>query len=1007
MKLTELSVKRPVTTMMTLLSFVVIGYISFTRLPMEFFPAIDVPFIFVYLPYQGSTPEEVEKKITGPAEEVLSMISGIKKIRSNSNQNDANIQLEFNWGEDANIKAMEAREKLDGIKHLLPDDFERFYVFKFNTSDMPVLEIRLSSNKDISNAYDLLERSIKRPLERIPGVADVEMHGVEKKTLKVEVIPDKLISHNIDISKVSATLSRNDFSISNGKLKINDATFMIRSESKLTTPDEIANLRIIGTSLKISDIAKVTYQSPELEYGRHLNGKFAVGLSVKKSSEANAVDVCSRIIRTIDEINQNPEMEGIDVYLMENQGEGIKSSLRELLNSGMVGALFALMVLYVFLRSITNTVIVILSVPFSMLITGVVMYFLDMSLNILSMMGLMLAVGMLVDNAVVAMESIHKHQSEMKDRKSASIVGTGKIALAITAGTATSIIVFLPNIINDDNIVSIYLKFVGLPLVIALTASLIISLTVVPVFTSLFKFEFTYKDSKLINKARNFYLRLLEWFLDHHIASIFIIIGILISVAIPANIVKSGDENAMGTRLNLFFNISGDYKLDKVEADVDKVEKYLLENKNKFEIRDVYTFYNTSYARSTIILHEEDREKSSEEIMEEIKKELPKISLGSPSFEWRSSNQDDNLRVRLTGKSSQVLIELTNDVEKYLSGFSGLVDVKSEATSGEKELHVVIDREKAHKYGFTTSSIASAVSTAMRGFSVSKMRTGDNETDIYLKFDDSELKNIENLKEVPLYNSRGDLYKLNNFAEFRYGRGPGTISRENRETSLGVKIGLKGLSKEDSRNLITYAMEKFKLPDGYKWDFGSSFDNWDNGVQTLQQNLLLALALIYFIMAALFESFLLPISIWSSIIFAIVGVWWAFLLTGTDFSFMGWIGILILVGVVVNNGIVLIEYISHLINEGYSRKDAIMKAGSERFRPILMTAGTTILSMLPLCIAQTQIGGDGPPYYPMARAIAGGLFFSTVVTLLILPSVYIILDDIRKKYYKLVKKALS
>ncbi len=987
MKLTELSIKRPVTTMMILLSFVVVGYISFSRLPMEFFPALDVPFVGVYIPYPNSTPEEVEKEITRPVEEVLAMISGVNKIKSNSSQNSAWVELHFNWGEDSDIKALETREKLDGIKHLLPDDMERFFVFKFNTSDMPVLQIRVSSNRDISNSYELLQRNLKRPLERLNGVAEVDMYGVEKKEIKIEVNPDRLIAHSITTNDLINVLMRSDFSISNGELNTGSSSIMVRSMSKIKGVDDLKNLKINNSGLLLSNIAEVSYTAPKRDYGRHLNGKYAVGLSIKKSSEANTINVTNRILDEIEKIKKSPEMEGINVYLMENQGEGIKSSLKELLNSGLLGGFFALLILYFFLRSFSNTLIVILSVPFSMLITGVVMYFMDISLNVLSMMGLMLAVGMLVDNGVVTMESIHKHQRELKDRKKSAVLGTGKIALAITAGTITSVIVFLPNIINDSSVISIYLKYVGVPLVIALLASLAISLTAIPVLTTVFNGNLEEKKNQIIENFKKRYLKILTWLLDHHKGSIFIILATLFSIGIPVSFVKSGEGSAMGRKMRLFYNINGEYKIERV-------------------VEEVETYYNTGEAKSVLLLKKEGSGKTTEELMELIKKDLPKISIGNPAFEWKTARDDDVLRVRLTGKSSKKLIDLSEDIVKYLSNIEGLTDLHSEASSGDKEIMVVVDRIKAGNYGFSTAEIARTISSSMRGTTINKLKTDDGEIDISLKFREEDRRDLEDLKEIPLKNRDGKIFKLKNLANFKYTRGPGVIRRDNRETSIGIQIGVDGITKEESRPIIESAMERIKLPLGYKWDFGWSFQNWDMGIETLKFNLLLALVLIYFVMAALFESFILPISIWSSIIFAVIGVYWSFLLTGTTFSFMAWIGVLILVGVVVNNGIVLIEYINNLIEEGYSRKDAVLKAGSERFRPILMTAGTTILSMLPLCMVTTQIGGNGPPYYPMARAIVGGLFFSTTVTLLILPSIYIILDDIRNKYLKIITKAL-
>lgn len=1026
MSLTQFSLSRPVTIFMVFLSFIVLGGISYFLIPMEFFPAVDAPFIFVWIPYPGATPEEIENQITSPAEEALALVTDVKDIYSESAPGRAWIRLDFQYTEklDTNIKAIEAREKLDAVRHLFPDDLDRFYIFKWSTEDMPIIQLRFSSSKDLSGAYDMLDRNVKRKLERIPGVSKVELYGTAKKRVEIQISLDKIITHKIDLRQLLDKLRKSDFALSAGKISRGGKEMQVRIIGEFQTLDEIKNLPITNT-VKLSDIAQITFDMPEMDEGRHLNRAFAAGLEVYKSSGANTIEISNRVLDTIEEIKKNPEMEGVNLFFIENVAEGITSSIKELFKSGMLGAFLAVLILLFFLRRISTTMIVVLSVPFSLLVTGVFMYFLGISLNILSMMGLLLAVGMLVDNAVVAMESIHRYEEEelkklngsadektqKKIKKAAVLKGVKKIAMAITSGTLTTVIVFLPNIVSPKAQVSLWLKHVGLTLVIALLASLVIAQTIVPLLAYKLKEKDYFKKKKenLADKLTAWYSKILKWKLDHHKASVLIMFGVLFSIVIPMNFVKQDMfPQQMDRKIRIHYHINGSYKLEIVENAVNIMEDFIYENEDRFEIESVYSYYNSNYATTTINLKTGDEAKrKQDEITEEIKEEMPKIAIGSPTFKWQRSGGEGNTRIVIHGKSIESLTKITKDIAKKLSYRPEFTEVLSEAEKGEKEIQISVDREKAKLHNISAVQAASTVSAAMRGTKINTFKDENGETDIMLQFRDKDTENLSNLKELPIFTPDGNQIELQSIAQFKTGMTPKTINRENRATSMGVTMQLKDIDQKQAKDILKNFMENYKLPPGYKWSFGKSFSHEDETQKTMLVNILLALALIYFVMASLFESFVFPAAIWSSIIFSVVGVFWFFLITGSTFSIMAMIGILILIGVVVNNGIVLIDHINQLRAEGIDRYNAILRAGSERLRPILMTAGTTVLSLVPLTIVRTQIGGNGPPYFPMARAIVGGLTFSTLVTIFILPTIYTMLDDLRIWSSEVLRQALK
>ena len=391
-----------------------------------------------------------------------------------------------------------------------------------------------------------------------------------------------------------------------------------------------------------------------------------------------------------------------------------------------------------------------------------------------------------------------------------------------------------------------------------------------------------------------------------------------------------------------------------------------------------------------------DGNKPQEQIRKEIEAGLPKLAIGRLTFERRRGMGGENsLKIFLEGKSSAQLVELAPGVVKVLARVPGLVDVRSDAEAGEQEIQVVVDRDRAALYGFSANQVAGMVSVAMRGVNLRRFHDENGETEVRVEFQEGDRQTLDQLQNLVMYNRQKQPVKLSTLANFQVRRGPRSIHRENRVTSLGISINLKDITVDQAKERIKPVMDQYRLPTGCSWSYGRSFDFEEETFNTMMINLLLAICLIYIIMASLFESLIFPAAIVSSIVFAIVGVFWFFMITGTTFSIMALIGILILIGVVVNNGIVLIDHINRYRVNGLNRHEAIVKAGMERIRPILMTAGTTILSLVPLSIVNTQIGGDGPPYYPMARAIVGGLAFSTIVTLLVLPRIYVLLDDWR------------
>ncbi|WP_339719896.1 efflux RND transporter permease subunit [uncultured Paraglaciecola sp.] len=1006
--LADFAIRRPVTIMMVFLSMLVLGMLSSQLLPLEKFPSIDIPEIAIRIPYSDATPVEVEKMITRPVEEALATMSGIKRLRSRSSEDAAEIQLQFAWDENLKAKGIEAREKIDAIRADLPEDVERILVYQFNTNDMPIFSLRVSSERDLSSAYDLLDRNLKRPIERVAGVSKVELYGVTKKQISIRLDQQLMAALQVNTNELAKSLSNANFSLTAGSFIDADIQqkITVNPQGEFTSLQEIQDL-MVKKGVRLSDIALVKYEKPKPTEGRHLDQSFAVGFNIYRESTSNMVEVSKEVLKVIDEANSNPAFNGIHLFIMQNEAESVTKSLSDLLNAGLIGALLSLLVLYAFLRNVTTTLLVVLSVPFSICITLGCMYMMGYSINILSMMGLMLAVGMLVDNAVVVTESIEQEKQNTPDVVAATKAGVGKVSLAVIAGTLTTAIVFLPNIVGAKVNVTIFLEHVAIAICISLFASLLISQTLIPLLATKIKPKVSNaapnNQPKTLGKFATWYKGILTWSLKHQGKTSLIAILILASTAFPMQYVTSDDDNDNDqNRVWMNYDIQGSFSLEEVEKTVSKMEQYLYANQQKFYIKQVYTYYTAGFAVSGITLID-DLPVSQSTVKKLITENLPSFVRAKPSFQWDQGN-GGGIQMTLVGDSSEKLEQIAKQIIPILANVEGLSEVKTDTSRQKQELQVVIDRQKAFRFGLNSSDISQVVATALRGANLRTFRHGDSgEVGIRLMYDEQLQNSLEALKNLTITRLSGQNVTLDMIAQLTVKPRLSEINRSYRQTSITVGGNLQdGFTLEDAQKSIQGVMEHINLPTGYDWTFDGSIERQNQNETAMQTNMLLALIMIYIVMAALFESLLLPTAVITSLLFSMTGVFWALFAAGLPMSIMSMIGMLILMGIVVNNGIVLVDRINQLINMGYGAQQAIVEACLNRIRPILMTVATTVLGLVPLAFGSTRLGGDGPPYSPMAISIIGGLIFSTLTSLVLVPLAYFLLLKLRSKTTEMI-----
>jgi HAE1 family hydrophobic/amphiphilic exporter-1 len=1015
MTLAELSLKRPVTAIMFFVTMVVIGLIAAFRLPLEQFPSIDAPFLFVQIPYPGSTPAEIERTITRPVEEALATLPGVKRMNSTSDAEAAQIFMEFKWGESVAIKAVQAREKIDAIRADLPSDMQRYFVQKFSTSDEPVLQLRIASNgADLSNAYELIEREIKRPLERIPGVANVDISGIGKPEVQIELSSDRLSAHNINLNDLYQKLTDANFALSAGQVDGAGTRFRVQPQGQWRTLDDIRAVPLDAKGLKLGDIATVTLRPARVDFARRLDGKPAIGVDIRRERNANLVDVGTAVMKEVKIIQASPELRGMQVYAMESQADSVTGSLSQLGKAGLEGTLLSVLVLFFFLRDWSSTLMVSLSIPICFVMTLGCMYFFGISLNVLSMMGLLLAVGMLVDNAVVVVESIYQYREKYPDKPWYSAVqGTQVVGVAIAAGTLSSVVVFLPNIFGEANNISIFLAQVAISMSIAHLASWLVAVSLVPMFASRLPPPKFIGQVNAITRLRDRYGRVVSWTLAHRRWTMLAVVGLVIASFVPMTQMKSDFFGGGESRqLRLFYQLNANYRLQDLKPEVMKVEQYLNDNREKFEITSVYTWYAEQGEAMTRILLQDTKpgviewtkglfgfgsNRAASLIKEDIRKGLPTLATGKVGFD---GNGDGGLGggvdISLIGDSMEQLRDLAPNVLNVLSHLPSLRDVRTEKGNGDREVATQVDRIRAKQYGFDAQTVANYIQIALRGMPLKDFHADDRQLPVWLRFQGADTQSLAGLSDYKLRAPDGSQVPLLSMLRTDSHETASAIQRVDRLTALKITANLADkMTMQDARKEITSALNAVALPPGYRWSFGEGFDREDQAGSQMMFNTLIALALVYIVMCAMFESLIYPIAILTTFVFSVFGVFWLFWLTGTTFSIMAAIGILILMGVVVNNGIVMIVHINQLRQHGHLRTEALVLGAKERLRPVLMTMATAIGGMLPLALGGAEAWSDGPPYFPMARAIAGGLTFSTIVTLLALPCIYALLDDVR------------
>ena len=1037
MSIVRFSVNKPVTMFMIITAVIVLGIISVKKIPLLYLPEFSGSSLWINVSFPSSSPEEIERLITVPLEDALGLIENVDSVSSTSSSNNANVSLGFKVGADMHIAAMQVMNRINEIRASLPDDVEWIRIERFRSGDIPVIELQVGGNIQSEKLYYIIEKVIKRRLQRINGVASVETSGIYEKQIFVRLDKEKLASHGVDALFLRDLLVSSNTSTSAGNIIDGEVKYTIRTIGDFKNVKDIAKLPVaismsdIGDDTDITnpttqlltfgDLADIQYTFPEKTKVRRLHGKDAVTLSVIKSSNANTIAVAEDVKMALTRLQSDPRLRGLEINIFRDRAEPVVKSLSKLKSTGIVGGLLVIIVLFVFLRNIRSTVIVVCAIPVSILFTFCMMFMLrrlfnaDITINVVSLSGIMLAIGILVDPAIVVLENIFRHKTQnglaVKD---AAVTATREVSLAITAATATTVAVFIPLVFLSKNRMGIFLHDFGVTLCLIVTTSLLVSLSMIPYASSLLLKKDRRKDlnqpGKQIqgkNRENRFvksYLSLARITIKHKWITTGVAIAIVGgSVHLFLNLDKEIVWSTPYRETKIWVDVPVDYDIDDTSALFEKLEDLIDRNKAKLDI----VAFSTNFEKDggligAYLKTKETATLSIADVRERLKKLFPVI----PGVKYVSARRygfgpsANNIKVDLYGKNLDVLSRLAEKAKTKLERAPYIKEVDTNLQSGTYELHVNIMRNKAHMYGLPPRRVAMGLSGVLSSRTVTALKNDDYDIDITLQAKKEDRDTLDELKNVTLKGDDGTLIAVDRVAMFNRTKGPKSIRRQDRKPIVTLSINYKGAGYQTLKGDITSVMNQLSFPPDYKWEMGGRYRHYGKEAKELNFGLILAIIIIYLIMASLFESFVYPFTIMLTIPFAFTGVTFIFHFMDIPLNDFAQIGMILLVGIVVNNAIVLIDYINKQRNNGMERDDAILKGLKDRFRPILMTSITTILGLMPMVLPLLlpqffgKLEGRELLWAPLGLVIVSGLTASTLLTLIILPTFYSLIDDV-------------
>ncbi len=1033
--LTTIAMHRPVTVLMLVITVLALGGIAWRRIPIEFLPKFDFPFIICVIPYPGATPQQVENEVAIPAEGEFRTISQLRRISTTSDSDGCTVHLAFDFGSDMALAAADVRDRMERLRLQMPTGVDRMVIQRWSSDSLPVVFLTLYGDEDYEDLSHMARTVVKSRLTRLDGVADVQVFGKPEQEVLIEFDQNELISRNLSLYQVVSSLQDASFNMSVGELTDGGAKYYVRVLAEYRDPAEIADLVVGPNATRLGHVADVGYRSRELEQDYDIDGHEGVVIMVRKEAEANTVAVCAGVVEELETLHGEPEFEGIESFIIFNQADIITMALEALLDAGRWGGLLAIAVLYVFLQRIRPTLLVALAIPASVVVALVYMFFAGMTLNLITMISLIVAFGMLVDNSIVVIENIYRYNQLGLDPRESARRGASEVGLAITAATMTTVVVFLPITFLEAGEMSTYMKQFGMPITVSLLASLVIALTVIPLAASrmrelnpdiaghpllvrlrrilravlgnrVYGALASLRRLHPIQRIIDLYVLALGWVMRRRLATCILLAGLIaLTVMIPYQHVGRKDmPNADSRQISVRLKFDQTMDMEMIRSRMELLQARLNDLREDLGVKTVFSSFGGEGGDLAIFLKQKDEYPegqgppyTTEQVRDALWKLLPDAIPGG-ELEFGIADADESnsaIELFIRGDDSETLAQYARDLRDRLSAnIPQILEATTEEERAREEIQIQVDEVLAADVGVTPIAIAQTVDFSLRGIRLPYIKQGSREVPVWAQFREEDRKTRANLDNVGVLTQSGELAPVSRLVDYTRARSPRAITRVNGKNVTVVRVESLPSDLDTVVEGIKRVVAGFRLPRGYTIDLGDRIEGLDKDLRNFLLAFALSATLIYLVMGALFESFILPLSILWSVPLAFIGVYWMLYLTETSLDPVAFIGMILMTGIVVNNGIVIIDHINQLRLGGMNRYDAVLHAGRDRFRPVMMTALTTILGCVPISFG-TLLGTDAT-FEGLGRALIGGLTTGTLLTLLIVPLVYSAIDDMRE-----------
>lgn len=1023
MTLTEIAIKRPSLIIVLFTILMGGGYFCYTLLNYELMPEFSQPTLIITTPYPGAAPSEVEQSVTKEVEDVLSSLDGLKSTTSQSYEGVSVIIAEFDPSVEIDDKQTEAQRSINNIMSTLPDDVKTPSISKVSPSDAPILQFMAVSKMSDGDSYDVLKNEIVPQFQQIQGVGEIKIIGGQEREIKVNVDKDKLNFYKMSLLEVTQAIGQGNIDFPTGKVKSDNEQITVRLAGKFKNTEEIKELVIRtpenGNPIRIGDVADVYEGLKEITSLVRYNKQNGIGIIVKKQRDANAVKISEKAHEIIKKIETQYKDKGVKIFTTDDSSVFTLESVDAVTHDLTIAVVLVAVVMLLFLHSLRDSLIVLVAIPASLLSTFLALYIFGYSLNLMTLLAMSLVIGILVDDSIVVLENIHRHLHMGKDKVQATLDGRSEIGFSALAITFVDVVVFAP-IAMINTVIGDVLRQYAVTIVVATLMSLLVCFTLTPWLASRFgKVTHLREDNpfhlpliyfeKFIKSVTNLYLKLLNWVLRHKIVfslfvvSLFVMLGFVMQMGI------------MGTEM--FAN--GDRGKFRLKLEYDKSTALHKNNLNTLEIENIFmrspevqnVFANVAGQstsggadaisvgaenKSELIIEMvpvEERNISTEDFMlkkrTEILKKHPGIKINSNVIGIAAQNEP--IELSLIGENKELLYKTAQQLKAKINAMDGSNDVSVSVEAGSPEVNVRIDRERMAQLGLNIQTVGATLQNAFTGNTDSKYRIGTNEYDINVRYDEFDRKNPTNLADIGFTNRKGELIKLSQFATFDQGTGASMLERRDRRSSVTIRANILGITSGKLGDQIDELFVKEPLPKGIEKQWFGDRKNQGESFGALGTALLIGIALVYLIMVALYDSFIYPFVVMFSVPVALIGAFLALNLAKASMSIFTMLGIIMLIGLVTKNGILLVDFTNHRKSEGEDTLHALMDAGKERLRPILMTTIAMVIGMLPIALAK---GAGAEWKNGLAIVMIGGLLSSLALTVFVVPMVYMIVDTI-------------